>query len=526
MKQLGFNAVRLPYRFSDFLYLNPLIVEHQCQVAPALNVQYTLVPDAGSYPYLPLTGLPYPSEAPPNITNSICSAQFLDNMSVRDRYIMNVKFLIGQGFYVSMDYHNIAPDAIVSNYTEFIGQWVSLLTDVLAAVPEAKGRLLLDMINEPDGYGFKWEGSSTAMSLHYYYTGLMDAMWPICPDCLFIGEGTGATNLAANWGDGFVTNQAVVAQSGVSDATAFFNDLVTKPYVQQFIVGPHIYCADVSGSSYATSGQALYSKLSTTFGYLNLKGFCPSNGQPCHRFVTIIDEFGSLFDNQEELTCFRSIVAYANNEAEAADGIHGVTDSWFYWSWQPDSYGTGGILADDYRTIQWFKINALSGGTSYMPTGLGLRPWYLKGFNPVQPIASVAPAPIAAAPEGALPPAAEAPAGPVQACANGTVTYLGNCSTSSVIPGQLYYAGTVSEAAAASKGSQLAIETAVPIGSVLLVAALSALAAYTGCFGAKAAAMKAANTESSGPAAGKYAAKVGKAAQVPVSVTAGPSARV
>ena len=69
-----------------------------------------------------------------------------------------------------------------------------------------------------------------------------------------------------------MTNQAVVAQSGVSDATAFFNDLVTKPYVQQFIVGPHIYCADVSGSSYATSGQALYSKLSTTFGYLNLKG--------------------------------------------------------------------------------------------------------------------------------------------------------------------------------------------------------------------------------------------------------------
>ena len=73
-------------------------------------------------------------------------------------------------------------------------------------------------------------------------------------------------------GDGFVTNQAVIAQSGVSDATAFFNDLLTKPYVQQFIVGPHIYCADVSGSSYATSGQALYSKLSTTFGYLNLKG--------------------------------------------------------------------------------------------------------------------------------------------------------------------------------------------------------------------------------------------------------------
>ena len=39
---------------------------------------------------------------------------------------------------------------------------------------------------------------------------------------------------------------------------------------------------------------------------------------------------------------------------------------------------------------------------------------------------------------------------------------------------------SAAQAAAASKGSQLAIETAVPIGSVLLVAALSALAAYTG----------------------------------------------
>ena len=29
----------------------------------------------------------------------------------------------------------------------------------------------------------------------------MDTLYPICPDCLFIGEGTGATSLAANWGE-------------------------------------------------------------------------------------------------------------------------------------------------------------------------------------------------------------------------------------------------------------------------------------------------------------------------------------
>ena len=44
-------------------------------------------------------------------------------------------------------------------------------------------------------------GSSTSKCLRCYYIGLMDALYPICPDCLFIGEGTGATGLAANWGE-------------------------------------------------------------------------------------------------------------------------------------------------------------------------------------------------------------------------------------------------------------------------------------------------------------------------------------
>ena len=38
-------------------------------------------------------------------------------------------------------------------------------------------------------------------------------------------------------------------------------------------------------------------------------------------------------------------------------------------SWQPDSYGTGGVTASDYRTINWFKIDALTGGTDYINPG-------------------------------------------------------------------------------------------------------------------------------------------------------------
>ena len=34
---------------------------------------------------------------------------------------------------------------------------VDLVKDVLAQTPEAKGRLLIDLINEPDGYTLTWE---------------------------------------------------------------------------------------------------------------------------------------------------------------------------------------------------------------------------------------------------------------------------------------------------------------------------------------------------------------------------------
>ena len=34
---------------------------------------------------------------------------------------------------------------------------VDLVSDVLADTPEAQGRLLIDLINEPDGYSLTWE---------------------------------------------------------------------------------------------------------------------------------------------------------------------------------------------------------------------------------------------------------------------------------------------------------------------------------------------------------------------------------
>jgi hypothetical protein len=37
-----------------------------------------------------------------------------------------------------------------------LSNWTTLVTRVMGEIPEARGRILLDLINEPDGFGFRW----------------------------------------------------------------------------------------------------------------------------------------------------------------------------------------------------------------------------------------------------------------------------------------------------------------------------------------------------------------------------------
>ena len=56
--------------------------------------------------------------------------------------------------------------------------------------------------------------------------------------------------------------------------------LCPVPALRQVVIAPHIYCAGVSNSPLATSGQELYTKLDTTFGYLTATG-APRLGCGC-----------------------------------------------------------------------------------------------------------------------------------------------------------------------------------------------------------------------------------------------------
>lgn len=79
----------------------------------------------------------------------------------------------------------------------------------------------------------------------------------------------------------------------------------------------------------------------------------------------------------------------------------------------------------------------------------------------------------------------------------------------------------VLQMAAANQQEQLAIKTAVPLGAAALIGTFVLIAALTGCFGAKAAAVKAAAASAAkAAAAGKKATASGASGPIPISVTA------
>ena len=67
-----------------------------------------------------------------------------------------------QGFYVMLDFHsNRYGNSLASgneslyDQASWIQSWVALVKSVLANTPAANGKLLIDLINEPDGCAVK-----------------------------------------------------------------------------------------------------------------------------------------------------------------------------------------------------------------------------------------------------------------------------------------------------------------------------------------------------------------------------------
>jgi aryl-phospho-beta-D-glucosidase BglC (GH1 family) len=358
---LGFNAVRLPFTFDD-LRMTPLHKVFPCHVTSRDDIiKQTVTPGDRIPPNIsPVCPLPFIATSP----SMTCNVKLVTNTTVQ-RFGQTIDAILHQEMYVILDYHPMGKEKYVYDVKAFVREWVQLWKYLLKQYPHFKGRVLLDIMNEPDSMGLGWTHRKTITGKPTYSDisfAMMDAIYAFDKDTLFLVEGTGQTNMKLNWGDGFVTDISTIRKYDIDDASVFFERLSTKPYRNNLVISPHLYGPTISRNRDTSSGKELWKRLDLSFGYLYQKGFCKKG--TCMKFPIVIGEFGSFFKDPGDITFFRDVSTYIKTRLQNKVG-------WVYWVYNANSGDTGGIVTDDWQGIDWMKVR-------WLHSLFGLRPWYKK----------------------------------------------------------------------------------------------------------------------------------------------------
>jgi chitinase len=162
----------------------------------------------------------------------------------------------------------------------------------------------------------------------------------------------------------------------------------------RLVYSAHDYPASVyaqtyfSDPTYPNNLPAVWDK---NWGYLFRTGTAP----------VLLGEFGSKLETASDRAWFAALVQYlkgdldGNGSIDLAAGDQGV--SWTYWSWNPNSGDTGGILADDWITVNAAKLDPLRAVQFVLPSAPGVTPAPIPAPAPAPaPTPAPAPAPVPA----------------------------------------------------------------------------------------------------------------------------------
>ena len=389
-KLLGFNAVRLPFSFAQFTQPTKDFsascgdADHDDLAKSVLDPQVT---DAK---FSDAPGL----LASPHRTPGRCN-DYLPASSTRDRLLFIIKLYLDNNFYVLLDNHLREDTTATTNPDAWASGWSDLVRDVMAYEP-ARGRVLVDILNEPDQYGLDWG------KLSPLYLKAMDAIWAVSQDVIFGVEGTGQATLGCNWGDGYCADSSKISAMSLSSPQPFFDALAAKPYAERTMFLPHVYGPAVTFAKANFKGVDLYNRLDASFGAQMVSGL--KAGGKTLFFPVAIGEFGSKFTDQGDKDFLASFASYLTSTGDAKDDRRKAVRNWFYWDWNPNSGDTGGLVGDDWKTVEWEKIRYLE--------SLGLKPWYrAKGLGAVSTTTSSSSSPKPSA-DASKAPAQTAPATP------------------------------------------------------------------------------------------------------------------
>ena len=119
------------------------------------------------------------------------------------------------------------------------------------------------------------------------------------------------------------------------------------------VYSPHDYPNSVYAQPWfqgADFGDALPDKFEQMWGYIYEQNIAP----------IYLGEFGTRLSDPKDVVWYEAITSYLSGDFDndgTIDIAAGTQDmSWTFWSWNPNSTDTGGILADDWNTVNENKL--------------------------------------------------------------------------------------------------------------------------------------------------------------------------
>lgn len=185
----------------------------------------------------------------------------------------------------------------------------------------------VDLHNEPHGSAC-WGCGDPAVDWRLAAQRGGNAVLAVDPHLLIIVEGTARFGSSYTWWGGAL---GAAASAPVR--------LTTK---HRLVYSPHEYPSSVYPQSWFTAAgypRNLPSIWNRTWGYLDERRIAP----------VLVGEFGTKLETRSDRRWLRTLVRYI--------GRTGM--SFAYWSFNPDSGDTGGIVADDWVTPQAHKLRML-----------------------------------------------------------------------------------------------------------------------------------------------------------------------
>lgn len=258
----------------------------------------------------------------------------LDSLQIFDKMIAEFD---RQGIYLLLDHHR--PDCqTISNlwYTDHYSEqnWIDDLVWLATRYYDIPHFLGMDLKNEPHGNA-TWGTNDMATDWRLASQRAAAAIMAVNENVLIFVEGVQENSVCSStinhwWG-------------GNLEPVNCFPSEIPK---NRLVFSPHVYGPDVYAQNYFDEANFPHNMTAiwdTHFGYLLKEGYS-----------VIFGEFGGKYGhggNEKDKIWQNALVDYML--------ATGITD-FFYWSWNPNSGDTGGILQDDWTTIWDDKMALLT----------------------------------------------------------------------------------------------------------------------------------------------------------------------